>query len=133
MPNDRVAPELLLHGVPGLAINDRLMLSGMALPLVDDLADIDRVCQQLVNVAAGEWLSAGPSIFIRPSRFGRQAEPVGILFHEPDIGVVQIELEQRSGRRAGGWWERRDYRGASPFARPRPLDRQFSAVQTAPP
>ncbi len=88
---DGIAPELLLHGIPGLAIDDRVMLSGMAHTFVDDLTDIDRVCQQLVYVSSRERLSTGPLIVGWLSRFGRQAQPVGVLFHEPDIGVLQIE------------------------------------------
>lgn len=50
--------KLLLHALPGCAIEDRLVLTRIARPLVPDLADIDRVRQQRIQRPAREWLAA---------------------------------------------------------------------------
>jgi hypothetical protein len=43
-----------LHLVPGRAIDDRLMLAGMARPLVHRIAEVDPVVQDLVDGGAVE-------------------------------------------------------------------------------
>src|SRR5207249_3861274 len=54
----RAGTELVLHAVPGFAIEDCLVLPGVTGALVRDLADIDRVRQQRIQRPAREWLSA---------------------------------------------------------------------------
>src|SRR3546814_15703757 len=48
-----VALELVLDRVPKFAWDDRLMLAGMGDALVNDLAKIDTVSQQLIEATAG--------------------------------------------------------------------------------
>ncbi len=47
--------QLILHLVPNPAVDDGFMLAGIAGALVDDIADIDWVGEQLVQDASGQW------------------------------------------------------------------------------
>src|SRR4030081_3052027 len=55
----RSVTELVLHAVPCLAIENCLVLPGVAGALMPDLADVDRVRLQRIQRPAGERLSAG--------------------------------------------------------------------------
>jgi hypothetical protein len=54
-----IGRELVLHDLPKLRINDRLVLAGVGFALVNDLAPIDPVLQQQIECPAGEMLTAG--------------------------------------------------------------------------
>ena len=56
--DDGVPAQLFLYCVPGLAIDDRLVLPGVSLALMDDVTDVDGVRQQLVDMATGEGCTA---------------------------------------------------------------------------
>ena len=58
--DDGVVAQLFLGRIPGLAIDDRLVLPGVSLALVDDVTDVDGVRQQLVDMATGEGFTATP-------------------------------------------------------------------------
>ena len=51
--------ELVPRAVPCLAIENCLVLPGIAGALVRDLADVDRVRQQRIKRPAREWLPTG--------------------------------------------------------------------------
>ena len=51
-----VLRQLLLHRSEGLPVDDGRVLAGIACSLVADLAGVERVREQLVEMAAGEGL-----------------------------------------------------------------------------
>src|SRR5580700_1005371 len=53
-----IAGELLLNGIPQWLIDDRRVLAGMELALVNDLASVNAVLQHQVERAARERLAA---------------------------------------------------------------------------
>src|ERR1700726_3054406 len=55
----RSGTELVLRAVPCLAIENCLVLPGVAGALVRDLADVERVRQQRIKRSAREWLPPG--------------------------------------------------------------------------
>ena len=50
--------QTTLHPVPGLAVNDRLVESGIILVLMRDLTNVDRVLQDDVKLASAECAAA---------------------------------------------------------------------------
>src|SRR5579864_5796793 len=73
--------ELALYPVPKVATDDRRMLALMHLTLMSDLADVDRVRQDLVEMASAERPAAGrPPCPVDPDR-------------KPDILGVEELLE----------------------------------------
>ena len=92
--NDGVSVQLFLYCVPGLAIDDGFVLPGVALAFVDDIADIDGVGQQLVDMAAGEGFTTTSLAVIRFAGFRSKTQPVRCLFHQPDVFMLKVKPEQ---------------------------------------
>src|SRR5207245_5775632 len=66
----RVGNELIPNGGPGLGIDQRRMLAGVELALVNNLTDVDGVRQQMVDVSAGEGFAAALGAARRRDREG---------------------------------------------------------------
>ena len=109
MPHDCVALELFLHRIPRLGIDDRVVLTRMALALVDDLADKDRVRKQLVQMAAGEELAAAASTVVGLAGLRSMTQAVGLFLDPPDTGVLQNRA--RSHRQGADCVTRKRLRG----------------------
>ena len=85
MARDGVAGKLCLDRIPDVTVDDRLVLAGIALALVGDLADIDRVVQQLVDMAGTERCAAGAAAIVGFARLGAEPEAVRFLLHRPMV------------------------------------------------
>ena len=60
-----VAAEQPLHPVPEILVDDRFMFTVMELALVRELADIDWVGEQTVEMPPAEWPAAGdPAVLL---------------------------------------------------------------------
>src|SRR5947207_13222906 len=69
------------------------MLSGMALALVRNLTDIDRVRQQAVDVAARQGFAAALIAVRGRRRFCSEPEAIGLLFDPAHAAELAIERE----------------------------------------
>ena len=89
-----MALELPLHRIPGFPVDDRIVHTGMMLPLVSDLANIDRVLQQLVEMAAREGSVSRSRAIVRAARLGTEPRSMGRFLHLGDRTEIDIKSEQ---------------------------------------
>ncbi|NKA76334.1 hypothetical protein GO285_05304 [Ralstonia solanacearum] len=68
-----LAGQRRLHGIPLLLRHDRLVLAGVADPLVPDLAQVDRIVQDLVQRALVHQLAHAVVAGLRDPRLGHHA------------------------------------------------------------
>src|SRR5579875_464698 len=92
---DGVLGETLLHRRPEGTIDDGVMLTGMAHPLVADLAGIDRVGEEGIEGTPGEGLAARSGAVRGHSDSGAEAARVEVLLEpahaaEGEIGGVDV-------------------------------------------
>jgi len=122
----RVARELDLHRVPYGAIDDGRVLTGIAQFAMSDLADIDRVGEQLVDLPARERRAAVGAVSVRGCACRcSDALASQTCFNLPDR--AKREIEREDGSDGGGvigddlerpstcpWpWTRRSCRGCA--------------------
>ncbi len=101
-PHPRAFLEHRVNLVPQLAADDRLVLTGVDLPLVRDLAHVGPVVQQLVDVALVEQPAglAGQSLLLE--LLGQRRPGAGLdeaLEHAPDdrsLGAFTTSLRSRT-------------------------------------
>ena len=67
-----------MHCLPGRGIDDRGMLTVIDLTLVSNAPRVDRVAEQLVDVAATQGAAAAHSTVCTVAGLGREAQPVGL-------------------------------------------------------
>src|SRR5437773_10270504 len=83
--------ELIPNGGPGLGIDQRRMLSGVALALVRNLTDVDGVRQQMVDVSAGAGSAAALGAARRRSVLSPEAQAVGLVVDPAHAAELTIE------------------------------------------
>src|SRR4051794_14222739 len=88
--------ELRLDGIPARALDDGRMLSRVGLPLVRDLADVERVRQDPVEVAAGKGAPAGTAP-LRAS-LADKAESIGFGLQPPHAAELEVKAEESPHR-----------------------------------
>src|SRR5208283_5373164 len=82
--------QSLRHGVPGLRIDDGLVLSRVDLPAVSNLTGVDPAAQQVIDRAAGERLfRSGPKLSGLEMRANRS--------HISQLEVLEIDVLQHFG------------------------------------
>src|SRR6267142_1069046 len=89
----RVGSELVPHGGPGIAIDQRRMLPGVELALVRNLTDVDRVRQQVVEVPAREGFAAALDAARRCATLCAEPEAVGRLLDPAHAAELTIQSE----------------------------------------
>src|SRR5918998_792199 len=96
-----VGLQLRLDRIPGLAVDDGLMLARVAGPLVVDLAHIERVCENPVQMPAAERLSTPKrlgdgvvrlALEVETISFGLQGRHGAVLEIEPVKGADDLSL-----------------------------------------
>ena len=80
----RMVAQLPLSPFPQPSVHDRLVLPWMALLPVPNLADIDRIGEQLVESATREAAAAGSRAAFRHPDLRDDAAPIEILLQEPN-------------------------------------------------
>src|SRR4029077_20266098 len=97
VPLGGVAGQLCLNRIPQRLIDDRRVLTGMGLRLVDDLASIDPVLQHQIERAAGEWLAASQATRCARPQLAVDAAGVELVLQQPApaaFGITGKEEEQ---------------------------------------
>src|SRR5438874_1199253 len=84
-----------LGGIPGLPIDDRRMLARVASTLVVDFADIERVRENPVNVAAAEGTTAKLAVGRGDVEFG--GKPKAFQFGLDQADALEIDVEPKDG------------------------------------
>src|SRR4029077_15224855 len=79
-----VAGTLCLNRIPQRLIDDRRVLTGMGLLLVDDLASIDPVLQHQIERAPGEWLAAAQAPRCGRPKLALDAAGLQLVLQQPD-------------------------------------------------
>src|SRR5437763_13787248 len=87
--------ELLLDLVPGGAIEDGLVLTGIAGALVRDLADIDRVRQPRVEGTAREGLPADTGPVPIPALFRSCPLSIAVFLEQPHRAESAVAVEDQ--------------------------------------
>src|SRR4029077_254839 len=90
VPLGGVAGQLCLDRIPQRLIDDRRVLTGMGLLLVDDLASIDPILQHQIERTAGEWLAASPETRCARPQLALDAAGVQLVLQQPDRTEVGI-------------------------------------------
>src|SRR6185437_16512044 len=87
----RVGGEPVPRGGPGLGVDQRRLLTGVELALVRNLTAVDRVREQLVDVAARKRCTAALGALCCPDALRPQPEPVGLVFDPAHAAAFTIE------------------------------------------
>src|ERR1700738_1281009 len=76
LPGDGVGGALGLHGLKQVAAEDRLMLAAMHLTPIGDLAEVERVLEQVGKGTHAEADTAAPAAIATAIELGPYAPPV---------------------------------------------------------
>ena len=95
--------EFGLNRVPERAIDDRLVLAGMALSLMGDLADIDWVREEGVQRPSAEEIASDPVPVAIGTGLGPDTASIEMLLQQPDRSEFQVTgIDGLHGLRLGG-------------------------------
>src|SRR5215212_1656473 len=83
-----------LNRVPGLALDDPLVKAGIPGALVIDLTDIERVRQDLVEVAPAEGPATPHVLGEVLVEFAHEAEAIGLGLQGRDGAELEVQPEQ---------------------------------------
>jgi hypothetical protein len=86
--------HLCLHPLPEISFDDCRVLSGVGLILVADASDIDRVGQEVMQLATGEGRCATHQTRPRDPRLGSQSQPRCLGFDQTQVAEVIIKAEE---------------------------------------
>src|SRR5215207_11351841 len=84
-----VPGKLLLDGVPGLSIDDGRVLTGITLALVVDLARVERVREDAIEVPAAERVSADHALALARPELRPKPSPIEFALQ----GIDRFEFE----------------------------------------
>src|SRR5262252_1201149 len=89
LPGNRIGGKLGLHRLEQVAIENRLVFSGVDLSLVHDLADVEPVLEKMRQRADTEADAAAHTAIEPGNRLGADAAPVEVL----NQGSHRAEIE----------------------------------------
>src|SRR5690349_9836136 len=90
-----VRGELRLDLVPGLSVNDGLMLALVAVALMWDAADIDRIGDNEIEVPAAECCSPRLASIEHRAQLGSDPESLACLLQAPYAAELEVEVEKQ--------------------------------------
>ena len=94
----RLGRELVLHGGPGLRIDQSGMLSGVELAFVGNPTSVNRVREQPVDVPARKRLAATLDAVCCHAALCAQSELIGRLLDPAHAAEFQIQRENTAHR-----------------------------------
>src|SRR5947209_19273051 len=94
----RVGSELVSNSSPGLIVDQRRLLAGVVLTLVRNLAGVNRVREQCVEMTAREGFAAALGAIRRCAAFRSKPETVGLLLNPAHAAELTIESEDAAYR-----------------------------------
>src|SRR5215471_17890852 len=89
----RIAGKLVVNRIPGLGVDQRLVLAGVELTLVGNLPGVDRVGEQPVEVAAREGFAAALGAVPCCATLCSQAEAIGLILDPAHASELAIKPE----------------------------------------
>src|SRR5258708_4579485 len=93
LAGNRIGGKLGLHGLEQLAIEDRLMLSGVNLAPVHHLAEVEPVLEEVCEGADAEPDAAAHAAVEPGNRLGADAAPVEVLDHGAHRAQFEVAPE----------------------------------------
>src|SRR5690242_20123709 len=93
-----VRGELRLDLVPGLSVNDGVMLALVAVALMWDAADIDRIGDNEIEVPAAECCSPTLPAIKQRAQLSSKPSSLTLRFQFSDAAELQVELEEQPDR-----------------------------------
>src|ERR1700732_2404607 len=94
----RSVTELVLHAVPCLAIENCLVLPGVAGALVRDLADVEGVRQQRIKRSAREWLPTGTGPIAVSTLLRSDPLLIEVLLQQSHRAKLPVSAQAESNR-----------------------------------
>src|SRR5437868_5552973 len=94
----RIGCELVPNSGPALIVNQGRLLTGVELTLVRDLAGVNWVREQCVEMTAREQFTAALGAIPRPGVFCSEPETVGLLLDPAHAAELTIESEDAAYR-----------------------------------